>query len=96
MFCRFSPFEQLDQGRQFESTVMKETCDIFKINKTRTLAFHTQCDRLVEMFNHTLLSVCYQRPQRIIHLIGKIKFVRFVLASVNPLTGYTPQFFSCL
>ena len=33
MFCRFSPPEQLhsDQGRQFESTLMKEICDILKI-----------------------------------------------------------------
>ena len=30
MFCRFSPPEQLhsDQGRQFESSIMKEVCEI--------------------------------------------------------------------
>jgi hypothetical protein len=30
MFCRFSPLEQLhwDQGKQFESTVMQEVCNI--------------------------------------------------------------------
>ena len=59
MFCRFSPPEQLhsDQGRQFESTLMKEICDILKIKKTRTSAYHPQCDGLVERFNRTLLSM---------------------------------------
>ena len=59
MFCRFSPPEQLhsDQGQQFESTLMKENCDILKIKKTRTSTYHPQCHGLVERFNHILLSM---------------------------------------
>ena len=56
VFCRFSPPEQLhsDQGRQFESDLLKQICNILKIEKSRTTAYHPQCDGLVERFNRTL------------------------------------------
>ena len=59
MFCRFSPPEQLhsNQGRQFESSIMKEVCEILGIKKSRTSPYHPQCDGLVERFNRTLLSM---------------------------------------
>ena len=46
MFCRFSPPDQLhsDQGKQFEAEVPQEICRIFKIKKTRTTPYHSQCD----------------------------------------------------
>ena len=59
MLCRFSPPEQLysDQGRQFESGLIKEICNILRIKKTRTSPYHPQCDGLVEEFNRTLLDM---------------------------------------
>eukprot|EP00731_Ephydatia_muelleri_P038941 Em1000g3a len=44
IFCRFSVPEQLhsDQGRQFESAVIKEICNLLHIEKTRTTAYHPQ------------------------------------------------------
>jgi len=58
-FLRFSPPEQLhsDQGRQFESTLLKEICHSLGIHKTRTTPYHPQGDGLVERFNRTLLSM---------------------------------------
>eukprot|EP00731_Ephydatia_muelleri_P015777 Em0009g201a len=52
-FCRFSIPQQLhsDQGRQFESDVMKEVCKLLQISKTRTTPYHPQSDGLVERFN---------------------------------------------
>ena len=49
VFLRFSPPEQLhsDQGRQFESNLVKEVCKLLHINKTRTTPYHPQCDGLV-------------------------------------------------
>ena len=37
-FCRFSLPERLhsDQGRQFESDVIKQVCHLLKVEKTRT------------------------------------------------------------
>ena len=59
MFCRFSPPDQLhsDQGKQFESELLKEICKIFRIKKTRTTPYHPQCDGQVERFNRTLLHM---------------------------------------
>ena len=56
VFCRFSPPEQLhsDQGKQFESGLVHEICRILNIQKSRTTAYHPQCDGLVERFNRTL------------------------------------------
>ena len=67
--CRFSPPDQLhsDQGKQFESEVMQEVCNILGIKKSRTSPYHPQCDGLVERSNRTLLSMLATTTQS--HLI---------------------------
>ena len=59
LFCRLSTPEQLqlDQGKQFESDLLKEICTILNIAKTRMTAYHPQYDSLVKRFNQTLLSM---------------------------------------
>ena len=56
-----------DQGRQFESQLFAETCQILQIQKTRTTAYHPQSDGMVERFNRTLcgmLSTLVDENQR--------------------------------
>ena len=43
-----------DQGRNFESTLVKEVCYTLGIRKTRTTALHPQSDGMVERFIRTL------------------------------------------
>ena len=43
-----------DQGRNFESQIIKNVCKILGIHKTRTTAFRPQSDGFVERFNRTL------------------------------------------
>ena len=48
---------QTDQGRNFESALLKEVCQLLGVVKTRTTPYHPQSDGLVERFNRTLLNL---------------------------------------
>ncbi|KRZ13010.1 Retrovirus-related Pol polyprotein from transposon [Trichinella zimbabwensis] len=59
IFCRYGAPETLhsDQGRNFESELVKEVCQLFGVAKTRTTAYHPQSDGLVERMNRILLDL---------------------------------------
>ena len=46
-----------DQGRQFESRLFKDMCELLQIEKTRTTPYHPQSDGMVERFNRTLCTM---------------------------------------
>ena len=50
-----------DRGANFTSALVEELCSAFGIQKCRTTAYHTQCNRQVEHFHQTLF-----------HMIGKL------------------------
>ena len=43
-----------DQGRNFESKLFKEMCNLLGVKKTHTTSFHPQSDGLVERLNRTV------------------------------------------
>ena len=45
-----------DQGRNFESALVREVCKLFGIRKSRTTAYHPEGDGLVERMNRTLVE----------------------------------------
>ncbi|KRX52671.1 Transposon Tf2-9 polyprotein, partial [Trichinella sp. T6] len=59
IFCRFRAPETIhsDQGRNFESALIKELCELFGTSKTRTTAYHPQSAGLVELMNRTLVDM---------------------------------------
>jgi len=46
-----------DQGRNFESELMKELCQLMDIKKTRTTIYHPMCNGQTERYNRTLLDM---------------------------------------
>jgi len=58
-FSRFGFPLQLhsDQGRNFESSLVKELCSLTGVYKTRTTPFHPRSDGLTERANRTLLHM---------------------------------------
>ena len=56
-----------DQGRNFESAVFGEMCNLLGVTKTRTTPLHPQSDGMVERFSRTLeaqLSMFVEDHQR--------------------------------
>ena len=81
-----------DQGRNFESTLMKEVCRLLGIVKTRTTPYHPQSDGLVERFNRTLLNLLSQAASENeqewdLHILMVMLAYR---TSVQESTGCTP------
>ena len=94
VFLRYSVPEQLhsDQGRQFESELVREVCKLLNIRKTRTTPYHPQCDGLVERFNRTLLDMLATCSKD--HPFDWEQHIRKACiaynTSVNQSTGFTP------
>ncbi|KAL5515368.1 hypothetical protein EMCRGX_G000526 [Ephydatia muelleri] len=53
-----------NQGKNFESALIKEICQLLGVKKTRTTPYHPQSDGLVERFNRTVLDMLSMAVQQ--------------------------------
>ena len=94
-FC-FLPPEWLhtDEGRHFESKLVKEVCRVLQVEKSRTSPYHPQGDGLVEHYNRTLLDLLATSAKS--NLNDWERYVQAVCyaynTSVQSSTGFTSHF----
>ena len=95
-FCRFSLPEQFhsDQGKQFESEIIAEVCELLGIAKTHTTPYHLQSNGLIERFNRTLLMMLRTAAtENPFHWEEHLRPLCMAYnTSTNPTTGYSPFF----
>ncbi|MEW8548469.1 MAG: reverse transcriptase domain-containing protein, partial [Candidatus Thiodiazotropha sp.] len=81
-----------DQGRDFESNLLKHVCELLEIEKTRTTAYHPESDGLVERLNKTLVTMlrsCVDEDQKNWDTLLP-KILLGYRTSVQSTTGYSP------
>ena len=66
VFSLVGPPQKLhsDQGRNFESHLLRELCKAFGVKKSHTTPYHPMGDGLVERMNRSLLSLLRSHAQR--------------------------------
>ena len=94
--CRYGAPQYLhtDQGRNFESKLIKEVCELLGIKKTRTSPYHPRSDGMVERFNRMLEAmsskyVSDNQKDWDVHLPLVMMAYR---SSVREATTFTPYF----
>ena len=98
-FSRFcTPFDlHSDQGRNYESQLFKEVCELLEVNKTRSSPYHPQSNGMIERFNRTLIDMMLYTQMKIKQirtsicpcLLQHIKVVSTKRLDI-------PQIYSCL
>ena len=83
-----------DQGRNFESALIKQLCDLYGVQKTHTTPYHPEGNGQCERFNRTLHDLLRTLPlERKQHWSRYLPQVTFSYnTSIHQSTGESPHF----
>ena len=81
-----------DQGRNFESELMEQLCNVYNIEKTRTSPYHPQSDGQVERFNKTVMNLVFALNQETEKWDEILQLaVTAYNSTIHESTGFTPN-----
>ena len=82
------------EGRNFESRMFKEVCDLLKIVKTRTTPYRPSANSQVERMNRTILQIlrCFIQGQQEYWDLHLATVGMAIRSTVKRQTGFTPNF----
>ena len=82
-----------DQGRNFESELFKEMCELLEIGKTMTTSYRPSANGQVERYNRSIAQLIIgcigDRQEKWDDFVGIV--VGAIRATVNRSTGFTPN-----